>query len=290
MVNVHVLLVSAQLQNTAKCGPVKAYALETNVFTWILYTTSKNNNSQVSTLIILTYFSPHRKAFKPPRRVAKTPEKREKHRKTPEKMRSSSPELEVDYLIKLPHKHKIKTPEKKEKRITPDKKQKKVSPDKKVGALCAAAASRRMATTPDKKVTPEKNEKKSTPRKTSEHKYDTKETLLSGKKEKHKIKIRVEREKDSKKSRKPEVKKSKSETADALVKLLVPYFKKGLIASKEVFKITARELTHCLLNKSEQVTKRDYVKFVDKFFDTCGGILLTEQDAKSKISKYNYIE
>ena len=139
-------------------------------------------------------------------------------------------------------------------------------------------------------MTPEKNEKNSTPRKTSEYKYDTKETLLSGKKEKHKIKIRVEREKDSKKTSKPEVKKSKSETADALVKLLVPYFKKGLIASKEVFKITARELTHCLLNKSEQVTKSDYVKFVDKFFDTCGGILLTEQDAKSKISKYNYIE
>ena len=249
----------------------------------------EKNNSQVAALIILTYFSPHRKAFKPPRRVAKTPEKREKHRKTPEKKRSSSPELEVDYQIKSPHKHKIKTPEKKEKTITPEK----VTPDKKVGALCAAAASRRMAMavgTPDKKVTPEKNEKNSTPRKTSEYKYDTKETLLSGKKEKHKIKIRVEREKDSKKTSKPEVKKSKSETADALVKLLVPYFKKGLIASKEVFKITARELTHCLLNKSEQVTKSDYVKFVDKFFDTCGGILLTEQDAKSKISKYNYIE
>lgn len=252
---------------------------------------SKNNNSQVAALIILTYFSPHRKAFKPPRRVAKTPEKkREKHRKTPERKRSSSPELEVDYPIKSPHKHKIKTPEKKDKTNTPEK----VTPDKKVGALCAAAASRRMALvagTPDKKVTPEKNEKQSTPRKTSEPKYDTKETLLSsGKKEKHKIKIRVEREKDSKKSAKPEVKKSKSETADALVKLLVPYFKKGLIASKEVFKITARELTHCLLNKSEQVTKSDYVKFVAKFFDTCGGILLTEQDAKSKISKYNYIE
>lgn len=249
----------------------------------------EKNSLQVAALIILTYFSPHRKAFKPPRRVAKTPEKREKHRKTPEKKRSSSPELEVDYQIKSPHKHKIKTPEKKEKTITPEK----VTPDKKVGALCAAAASRRMAMavgTPDKKVTPEKNEKNSTPRKTSEYKYDTKETLLSGKKEKHKIKIRVEREKDSKKTSKPEVKKSKSETADALVKLLVPYFKKGLIASKEVFKITARELTHCLLNKSEQVTKSDYVKFVDKFFDTCGGILLTEQDAKSKISKYNYIE
>merc|ERR550532_3127999 len=150
--------------------------------------------------------SPHRKAFKPPRRVAKTPEKREKHRKTPKKKRSSSPELEVDYQIKSPHKYKIKTPEKKEKTITP--------------------------------------------KKTSEYKYDTKETLLSGKKEKHKIKIRVEREKVSKKTSKPEVKKSKSETADALVKLLVPYFKKGLIASKEVFKITARELTHCLLNKS----------------------------------------
>merc|ERR550534_3631750 len=60
--------------------------------------------------------SPHRKAFKPPRRVAKTPEKREKHKKTkktPEKKRSSSPELEVDYQIESPHKHKIKTPEKK---------------------------------------------------------------------------------------------------------------------------------------------------------------------------------
>merc|ERR1712083_634042 len=109
-------------------------------------------------------------------------------------------------------------------------------------------------------------------------KSDKKETTPD-KKEKQKIKIRVEIEKESgKKPNKPEVKKSKSETADALVKLLVPYFKKGRIASKEVFKITARELTHSLLKRSKQLSKEDYVKFVDKFFNTCGGILLTEQD------------
>merc|ERR1712083_509347 len=96
-------------------------------------------------------------------------------------------------------------------------------------------------------------------------------------------------EREDKKVSKSEAKKSKSETADALVKLLVPYFKKGLIASKEVFKITARELTHSLLKRPKQLSKEEYVKFVDKFFNTCG-ILLTEQDAKNKIDKYKYTE
>merc|ERR1712080_443093 len=170
--------------------------------------------------------SPHRKAFKPPRRVSKTPEKREKHRKTPEK---KTPEKQS----RGSHKEEITHPKRKEKSISPDKKQffpPSYSPSKKIKS---------------------KSEKIETP----------------GKKEKQKIKIRVQVERDDKKPNKSEAKKSKSETADALVKLLVPYFKKGRIASKEVFKITARELTHSLLKRSKQLIKEDYVKFVDQFFD-----------------------
>ena len=78
-------------------------------------------------------------------------------------------------------------------------------------------------------------------------------------------------------------KKAKMATADIVVKVLVPYFKKGLIASKEVFKFVAREMTHVLMKKS---SPESYGKYVDKFFKT-QGIILSEDDAKKKIEKFS---
>lgn len=110
--------------------------------------------------------------------------------------------------------------------------------------------------------------------------------------QKNKIRVRVEIDnglnvdKKNKPTKEPKVdKKAKTETADMLVKLLVPYFKTGQIASKEVFKLTARELTHNLLQMSH-ITKADYSTFVARFFE-CNGILLSDEDAKKKIAIYS---
>ena len=128
-----------------------------------------------------------------------------------------------------------------------------------------------------KSKTPEKvNKDKSarkTPDKHKEHRSKTPEKAKTPKK----IKVRVEIEKTEDKKR------SKSETADALVKLLVPYFKKGLIASKQVFKITARELTHSVLKT--RLNSSQYSDFVESFFSKCGK-LESEEDAKEKIANY----
>ena len=102
---------------------------------------------------------------------------------------------------------------------------------------------------------------------------------------KTKIKVRVEMQKMSpEKSADPKAKKAKVETADALVKLLVPFFKSGQIASKQVFKVTARELTHFLL-KNSQLKKEDFSHVLQNFFDQ-NGTLLSEQDAKDKIAAF----
>ena len=98
--------------------------------------------------------------------------------------------------------------------------------------------------------------------------------------EKTKIKVRVELQKTPEKPNK----NTKVETADALVKLLVPFFKSGQIASKQVFKVTARELTHFLL-KNSQLKKEDFSSVLKNFFDQ-NGTLLSEQDAKDKIAAF----
>ena len=121
--------------------------------------------------------------------------------------------------------------------------------------------------------------------------------------EKHKIKVRVEKAGRAKhppnvKSisdaprKKPSLppeemtsnpdKKAKMATADVVVKVLVPYFKQGMIASKGVFKYVAREMTHVLMKKSGS---ESYGKYVDKFFKT-HGIILSEDDAKKKIKDF----
>ena len=83
-------------------------------------------------------------------------------------------------------------------------------------------------------------------------------------------------------------KKAKLKTADLVVKALVPHFKAGMIASKEVFKFTAREVTHTLLlrEKSRGESVRDLDAYSAALFDWMG-IILSEDDAKKKIADFD---
>jgi len=87
----------------------------------------------------------------------------------------------------------------------------------------------------------------------------------------------------SSKQRSPD-KAAKLKTADGVVKALAPYFKKGMIASKEVFKLVARELTHVILRRPPS-TAADPSAFVAAFFSK-SGIVLSEADAKTKIGSF----
>jgi hypothetical protein len=71
-----------------------------------------------------------------------------------------------------------------------------------------------------------------------------------------------------------------------IVKLFVPFFKNGKIASKEVFKASAREFTHAMLEtNSIHPSLKEYPKIVEKFFAK-SGILFSESDAKDKIAAF----
>ena len=107
-----------------------------------------------------------------------------------------------------------------------------------------------------------------------------------------KIKVRVEVESPKKES--PE-KTDKKVAANTIVKLLVPFFKKGQIASREVFKCCAREFTTLMLEsqwtediKDGPIPIDSYSKYVTDFFTT-SGIILTEENAKSKIGQFKAI-
>ena len=69
-----------------------------------------------------------------------------------------------------------------------------------------------------------------------------------------------------------------------IVKLFVPYFKAGKIASKEVFKASAREFTHILIEASDTPVT-EYSKIVESFFGA-SEILYSQEDAEKKISKF----
>ena len=103
-----------------------------------------------------------------------------------------------------------------------------------------------------------------------------------------KIKIRVEMEKSHKKPEKID----KKVAANTVVSLMVPYFKKGQIASREVFKSCAKEFTSLMLDHKitnnphdETIPLSRYTKYVDKFFSKSGNIL-TEGELKHKLAKF----
>ena len=79
-------------------------------------------------------------------------------------------------------------------------------------------------------------------------------------------------------------KKAKVAAADTIVKLMVPFFKSGKIGNKQVFKFTAKEFTHALL-ECNRTHLTSYPKYVDKFFAK-SGVLNTEDEAKNKINSF----
>ena len=104
-----------------------------------------------------------------------------------------------------------------------------------------------------------------------------------------KIKIRVEMEKPHCKSEKID----KKVAANTVVSLMVPYFKKGKIASREAFKCCAKEFTTLMLdfkmNEShETIPLSRYTKYVDKFFAKSGNIL-SEGEIKHKIAQFKTV-
>merc|ERR1712029_445419 len=120
---------------------------------------------------------------------------------------------------------------------------------------------------------------------------------LSEYKQSNRVKVRVELDSSSSSSSKKEEvdvsskspgagldKKAKVAAADTIVKLMVPFFKSGKIGNKQVFKFTAKEFTHALLecNKTHLTS---YPKYVDKFFAK-SGVLNTEDEAKNKINSF----
>ena len=97
-----------------------------------------------------------------------------------------------------------------------------------------------------------------------------------------KIKIRVEvgtKEKSPSRD-----KRAEKQAADKIVKLLVPLFKSGKIASKEVFKFFAKEFTHVML--SAKVSSGSYERKVNDFFKE-SGIVTSEDDAKAKLYTFS---
>ena len=226
------------------------------------------------------------KAFKPPRKVSPAKkqntntkvfdllDKAKKHENnSPKKKHHHSPQKH-----KSPEKHKKHSPEKSnkikvrvevqkstDKKSTPTKDERKthhkiISPEK------SKSFSQKISTTPTKKIV-------------SPVKRKSDDVVISQKK----LTPTKKSSSASSDTKKQEAKKIKTETADVLVKLLVPYFKKGLIASKDLFKFVAREFTHQLL-KSKKT--KNIAFYVDQFFNTCG-ILTDEADAKEKLTAFS---
>lgn len=248
----------------------------------------KNDDDENSSLSKVAF-----KAFKPPRKVSPTKKpntstkvfdmfdkKAKKHDNSPKKKHSP-------HKLKSPEKHKKHSPEKSNNkikvRVEVQKSSNKKSPSTKEKThhkIIASSSSpekskslfsqKNSTTTPTKKTIPPPVITKSVDDVIS-HKNLTPPTKKSTSSF------------SSSDTKKQEAKKIKTETADVLVKLLVPYFKKGLIASKDVFKFVAREFTHQLL-KSKKT--KNIAFYVDQFFNTCG-ILTDEADAKEKLTAFS---
>ena len=80
--------------------------------------------------------------------------------------------------------------------------------------------------------------------------------------------------------------------ANTVVTLMVPFFKKGKIASREVFKCCAREFTTLMLDSQSTSDPKDgpiplsrYSKYVADFFSMSRSIL-TEDEIKLKIGQF----
>ena len=110
---------------------------------------------------------------------------------------------------------------------------------------------------------------------------------------KKKIKVHVEslrgdkgdRRKKSNERKQEERRAEKKETAELVVKYTGPYFRRGQVASKEVFKFLARELTHVLVERANKGGITDTNRFAKEqiaAFFAGGTIVYSTDDAKEK--------
>jgi len=82
-----------------------------------------------------------------------------------------------------------------------------------------------------------------------------------------------------------EIKCQKLETADLLVKVLVPYLKSGQISDKPSFKVLAREFTHLMIKS--QVSSSQIGNLVAKFFSAQNNNV-TEKSAKHLVRTFSF--
>ena len=80
-----------------------------------------------------------------------------------------------------------------------------------------------------------------------------------------------------------EIKCQKLETADLLIKVLVPYLKSGQICDKPSFKVLAREFTHLVMKS--QVSSSQIGNLVAKFFSV-KSIIVTQDSAKHLVRNF----
>ena len=80
--------------------------------------------------------------------------------------------------------------------------------------------------------------------------------------------------------------KDKKKFADLVVQLLVPYFKRGRIASKEVFKFLAREMTHVLIADGVREPEAYAKGKIAEFFEGGTSIVLSNDDAREKVATF----
>jgi hypothetical protein len=113
---------------------------------------------------------------------------------------------------------------------------------------------------------------------------------------KKKIKVRVEQVDQDRGKRKSNGKSitppkkdkggGKTATADMVIKILVPYFKQGRIASKEVFKFLAREMTHVLLEKRSAADSSYVSRSITTFFKNNSSIVYSTDEAKERVELF----
>jgi len=82
-----------------------------------------------------------------------------------------------------------------------------------------------------------------------------------------------------------DLKKLKVKIADEMIEVLLPFKQKGIISSKPVFKILARELTHKILKLGSDAAKLDTKSMAKKFFQK-NQIIHSEEEAMKLVKEF----
>jgi len=96
----------------------------------------------------------------------------------------------------------------------------------------------------------------------------------------------TEGQKPVKKLSAAEMKQYKLKLAEQFIQELIPYKESGMITCKPVFKALARQLTHKVLDKGEQITQEQVSKIAKKFFQKFSSIH-SEEAAIKAVKKFS---